>query len=91
MSPIVTAGPWDAPDAVYVCRQLGAHFGKRCRIVSVKPLERDSRGKTMVHIGDESVMVRFDDGTRVDVMRRQILREGGLQARQILAKMEVRT
>jgi hypothetical protein len=80
--------PWS--HAVYVCRQLGPHFGKRCRIVSVKPLERNRHGKTIVHMGDESVLVQFEDGTRGDVLRRQILREGGLQARQIRAKAEAR-
>ena len=72
---------------VYVCRRLGANYGRRCRIVSVKPRERDAYNRTIVHVGDEPVAVDFGDGVAVELLRRELLLEDGLQARQILAKV----
>ena len=70
----------------YVFRWHGPHYGRRCAIVALSRVGRDRNGGPVHNTGSESIAIEFEDGTRVEAQRQQVLLIGSVQARQVMAK-----
>lgn len=76
----------------HVFRYRTSRYGQRCRILALSPISRDRLGKPIHHCGEESCAVEFEDGTREEVRREQLLRADSALGRRVVQKAkEVRT
>lgn len=70
----------------HMYRWHGEYYGRRCAIVKLSQCGRDRNGVPIHNTGHESIAIEFEDGTRIEAQRQQVMWLGSKQAKQVEAK-----